>query len=574
MTGRGAADPGTDVATVNRMPGFHPRTAAPRTGRFCGVLIALCMLGVACLLGLRVLRYAPFELPAVVDALLGSLLTVAAFGFILPLVAGLPQLVLLAAVVLAACLRPRLALARTQRPWQLRPWLIALLWIECGLNHHLLDVNPAIAALGALSLVANELKRVHRGGPGVAAALFGACAVGAAGALLAQTWADGIAVAAMALLAAAVLWRGDATAGTHEQRLLLVAAAVGCQLLASLLPLATGGPDGAVRIGSGMAYSFCESPDGRSLYAAVPATPTMPQWLPGSAHGAGGHVAEYDAATLAERTRHRFFDASLHGRIEYLLCLRDRVEVGLTNVTIDGRHDQDHAVAFATDGSGRFQRDLLGGGAGHGMVADPRRGATYYVSENKPIIVRVDGDGSRRSQRVRPEGKAGALVVGPLSVHPGRDRLYFAGWLNDRYAYELDPARFAVSRTFAHRNGGALGIAVDAELDRLYTVGIWGMEVFDLATGRLIRRHRLGLLSRSPAIDTGNDLVFVPSTVEGKMRIFDRRTLELLDVLAIGHGARIPLYSPARHRVYGGTSRAHHYWDTDAVAASLRGAGG
>jgi hypothetical protein len=111
---------------------------------------------------------------------------------------------------------------------------------------------------------------------------------------------------------------------------------------------------------------------------------------------------------------------------------------------------------------------------------------------------------------------------------------------------------------------------VDEDLDRLWVVGVWGMEIFDLETGRLLRRRRLGLLSRSPAIDREHDIVYVASTTEGKIRLFDRRTLELLGVLPVGHGPRIPHFSEAQRRLFSSSSAAHFFWDGAALAWRFR----
>ena len=522
------------------------------------------------LVGLRFVRYLPLDLPAPLDAALGLGLVLSTFSFLYPMLGAPVHALALFAVAALSVLAPQRVLASTVRPWRLTPWLHALVWVELLLNHYLLDFNPYLALLLVVGWLAVEVDRVGRlGGPGHWGLAAVAAAVAAGLGAGADTPTD---TAASLVFASGVWWLlrfGPMWFGARERRLLVVMLGIGSQLLAAALPLLVP-MHGGTRLGEGMAYSFCESPTRPLLFAAVPEAPAMRQWSLGSAHGMGGYVAEYDADTLVERARHRFFSAAFHGRLEYLLCLDDSVQVGMTNATIDGRRDQDNAMAFSLDEPGRFERDLLGGGAGHAIAYDRTRDALYYFSENKPDVVRVERTNGRREFLSPLRTGRFALVVGPQSMHRARDRLYVAEWLNGRYAHELDLGSLEVTRSFAHRDGGANGIAVDEELDRLYTVGLWGMEVFDLATGALIARKRLGFLGRSPAIDRVNDLVYVPSTAEGKIRVFDRHSLELLGAIAIGHGPRIPYLSPSRGRLYASTSRAHYYWSTAELKARFR----
>lgn len=530
------------------------------------------MLALAGAVGLRFVRYLPVELPAAFDYALGVALIVTSFAFLYPLLVAPVQVVVLLGVALAGWIRPASLFAQRTRPWRVRPWFHALVWVELMLNHYLFDLNPYLAVSLALALVAFEIDRLawgeQAGRVGYAVLVTGALATLA---IMSDTAAD---ATAGAVLAVGVLWVlrwGKAWCGSRERRVLVIAGGAGCQLLAAFLPLIAPG-HGGTRLDDGLAYSFCEAPGHAALFAAIPEAPTMRQWTLRGGHGSSGYVAEYDAATLALRARHRFFSETFHGRIEYLLCLDDSVQVGMTNVTIDGRHDQDHAMSFPLDDPSRFERDLLGGGAGHGIAHDAARDALFYVSENKPILVRVDGEtGARETVRIGDVEHA-SLVVGLQSVHRARDALYVSGWLNGRDVFEVDLATLAVRRVFPHRNGGAHGITVDEELDRLYSVGLWGMEVFDLETGALVARKRLGMLGRAPAIDTVNDLLYVPSTVEGKIRVLDRKTLELRGALAIGHGPRIPYYSPRGARVFSSSSLAHYYWEADALAARFRSA--
>lgn len=529
------------------------------------------MLAVATAVLLRAARYLPLELPSALDAALGTALVVTTFQFIFPLVLAPFQVALAASLVVAALLAPSTVFARTALPWRLRPWAHAAAWLGLACNHYLLDINPYLAWTLVMALAAVVLDGAA---PGVcrrrvllaATAATGIAALG----LGAQTAPEMAAALVYAGVAALVVLHGAGWFGTRERRLIVIAAAIAAQLAASFLPLALPRQAGT-RLGNGLAYSFCEAPDRGALFAAVPEAPTMREWSVWQGHGGNGYVAEYGLDDLRLRAKHRFFSDDFHGRLEFLVCLDDSVQVGMTNVFIDGRREQDHVMSFALDDPARFERDVLGGGVGHGIAYDAARDSLYYVSERTPVLVRLDRTtGSRRELRLR-DRPFGALVVGPTSVDRSRDALYVSEWFQGRSVFEVDLATLTVRRAFAHRNGGAHGVTVDEEMDRLYAVGLWGMEVFDLRTGALIARKRLGMLGRAPAIDKARGLLYVPTTVEGKIRVFDRRTLAPRGAMPIGYGPRIPYFSATQDRLYSSSGLAHYAWSGAELAARFGG---
>jgi hypothetical protein len=531
----------------------------------------LAALTLAVLLGLRVLRYLPLDLPDRLDGWLGQALVVSWLLFIFPLLLLPKHLAALALLAAMLAVRPGLFARREEGRWRLRPWFHAFLWLELALNHALLDLNPYLALVLAFGLAATELDGRWPAASGRGfAAVVGALIVTFAA--LSDTWADAVAALVFGVLLAALLRVGGRAFGSRERRLLVIAAGIACQLLAAFLPLALPWHGGS-KLGEGMAYSFCEAPRHRAVFAAVPRTPTMLPWSRGGRHGEGGYVAEYRIPELLPAGQHRFFSSEFYGRLEWLTCLPDAVQVGMTNTFYRGRQDQDHAMEFSIADPRQFTPDLLHGGAGHGIAYDEKRDALYYVSENKGTLVRVDRATGQRETILSDalQGKPfHSLIVGPRSIHRERDSLFLVGWFNGTHAYELDLETRAIVREYPHRDGGALGVTVDEERDRLYVVGVWGMEVFDIPTGKVLLRKRLGLLSRSPAIDLENDLVYVPATVEGKIRVFDRKTLVSLGAIAVGHGPRIPLFSERQGRLFSSSSLAHYYWDGAMLASRFR----
>ena len=165
----------------------------------------------------------------------------------------------------------------------------------------------------------------------------------------------------------------------------------------------------------------------------------------------------------------------------------------------------------------------------------------------------------------------GSLLLSRYSIHTKRDTIYFVEWLGGRYVHEMSLFPFRFQRSYRHNNGGAIGLTVDEDLDRIYVTGLWGLEVFDLETGNLIFRKRLGFFSRVPVLDAERGLLYVPSTVEGKIRVFDRGSLQLLGVIPIGYGTRHAYLSLAGDRFFASSQVAYYYWDASALALRFRG---
>ena len=543
------------------------------------LVAAAAAIALALLLLLRVLRYLPLTPPDAIDAALGNALMFAWLLFIFPLLLAPWHVAIAALLAVAVCVRPRIGLTRaggadpTEGRWQLRPWLHALVWAECALNHALFDVNPHLALAAGIGFAGVEIDaRRTRDRVGDRHQAILVSVVILVWILAADTWAD---VSAGLLLAAAVwtlLRDAKRVLATRERRLAVLLAGAACQLFAAGLPLLIP-MHGGTRLGSGLAYSFCESQAAGKLFAAVPEAPTMLPWSLGGAHGRGGFVARYDLPDLTHSTRLTFFSDDFHGRLEWVQCLDDRVYVGMTNTTWRGRTHQDHALAFDIADPSRVEPDVTGGGTGHGIAHDRRRDALYFVSENQPAILRLDlRTGAREEvmQTVPAKKPFLSLVVGPSSVSAARDSLFLAEWFGGTHAYEVDLETQRLRHLYPHRNGGALGLAVDEEMRRLYVVGVWGMEVFDLDTEQVVARRRLGLLSRSPAIDAERGLVYVASTAEGRIRVFDRETLELRGAIPIGYGPRIPLYS-STDRLLASSAVATWSWDGDDLAERFDG---
>jgi len=163
----------------------------------------------------------------------------------------------------------------------------------------------------------------------------------------------------------------------------------------------------------------------------------------------------------------------------------------------------------------------------------------------------------------------GSLAMAP-TTHRKRDSFFVGTWLTGSTVYEIDLGQPAVRRQFELRSGCIADLAVDELYDRVYATSMWGVDVIDLSRGRVERRIRTGTGARTPVIDSQNGLVYVSTTVEGRLRAFDRATLEPVGVLAIGTGVRRWHFLEGAGRLLATNNDAYYWWDAAALAARLR----
>jgi len=151
------------------------------------------------------------------------------------------------------------------------------------------------------------------------------------------------------------------------------------------------------------------------------------------------------------------------------------------------------------------------------------------------------------------------------SIHPGRNRIYLMEFMHARYAHAIDLDSLRPVARYDVASGGAMGLTVDPERDRLFVSSLWGLEVFDLATDRLILRMRTGLGNRPIVVDRARNRLYLSSMVEGKIRILDRDTLEVIGQIPIGIGPRFPYLTGDGKRLLASSTRAHYWWDPDTL---------
>ena len=558
----------------------------------------LCMAGLAVLLGTRLAYYTVPALPSLLLRFNEALMQFHVRAFM----AGLALAVLEALVILALVLRrafrgrPHLRVepaagASVQRA--LRPWVYVLGGTLCLHHHYVFDADPFMAPLcwTSLALVALWFAWGRRL-CAMPASRWGAAALALAALAACFWWAPdpacATAVAVWTVCVTLIVWLGTrvlrpAAALFTGVLLLPVGVLIFPILFAGVIPGALR-PLAHVMESQGYAYNYCEFPERHRLFLSVPSCAT------GKLEGCErAYVAEYDTEDFSKRTVHQFFDASFTGGLRELLCVGDVVQVTMNLARLDGVLYLSNVMEFDAGDPSRFRRtiyapdvlarhtpDLLG----HRYAYDRKRDAVLYSSEWSNTVFRLDRKtgmlDERAGDRLPPKPfqgvlRAFGLFISTAAIHEGRDSLFLSQWADGSDIYEMDLGTLALKSVLTTHDTGSFGTTVDEKYDRLIASGLWGINVFDLKTGALLLRERLGPGVRDAQLDDRHDLVYLGTTLGGSVWVLDRATLATLGRLPTGVGGRRPYVSADGRWLFVTDQHYTYRYDTDDVAHWFRG---
>ena len=522
----------------------------------------------ACLVAARELHYLRLDWPLPVARTFDALMHLALHSVIVGSITLPVQFIAGLALVLAFAIRPRWFRVPGDGRWESRPWVHSVIWTELALNNFFLDLNPWVARASLASVILLPVRSL--GHPVWSPALTGAFFV--LWIVLSPTVTDAMAVGLWSALFLAVAGAAATRVGGRDRLWLGVSASVLCQLAAAALPLALPLHRG-VKIADGMAYGFCERDEDGRIFAVVPGS----GWGPNAF--LSGHLDEISPASLSVERRLYPFDRSLRGRAIAPLCLPDAIQLAMAQTLIGAKLQWENVMELSADGSRRVRRSLFGADMGQTLFWDRERDAVFYASEWSNRIFRLD----RATGHVNREvGRSfiptnqnhwfffrmrfpGSLAL-TNAIDPSR-RTFVAGhWTTGSTAYEIDLDTLQLRSRIEAHHGGTSQVSIDGAYHRVLLSSPWGLDVFDLETGLPLARLRTGFGCRTAVVDTANDLIYVPTTVEGRIRVLDRASLRRRGVIDIGYGPRNAFFSDRASALLATSSSAYYYWKSDDLA--------
>jgi hypothetical protein len=527
-----------------------------------------CALATAAFLASRELHYLRDDWPAFLARGLDGSMHLAMHCVVILSVSLRWQLGALSAAVLGLLLLPRWLLSSREGEWGSRPWLYAAAWSFVALNNFLLDVNPFLLRFSIVSLVVVFV--FERRGLPVSGRIAAIAACGLVAALMAPTLADVVALGPLSLWLH-LLTLGAVRVAARDRLLLGMAGTVLCQISASLWPLLVPS-HGGTRIAEGMAYGFCEHADRGRVYAAVPGSRS------GRDAFLDGRVDELDSRSLSPLRRFYPFVPAFRGRIIAPLCLPDSLHLGMAETLVGQAGRRENVLELPLDAPDRPRRRLFYEEIGQTLFWDRGRDAVFYASEWSNDIFRL----ARRSGAVdRTVGRAfiprnqdhwfffGRRYPGSLAlstgIHERRDTFFAGHWLTGSTVYEIDLGSLALRSRLQPRHGGTSALSLDEGHERLFVSSMWGLEVLDIESGRAVARVRTGLGCRTAVVDPVNELVYLPSTIEGRIRVLDRETLDVIGAIDVGYGTRNALFAAESRALIATNALAYYSWPSSSL---------
>lgn len=349
------------------------------------------------------------------------------------------------------------------------------------------------------------------------------------------------------------------------------------QLLSAYLPVLI--PPGAAKFSPHLALSFCEARERREIFAAHPQCP-----LAMFSHQCkDAFIGVYDMKTLEHKRDLHLFDAKYYGRPEQLICHQNYLFVSMNEVRQNGVKLGPNTMLVDLAGEKvRTWKNFAGPNIGNSMLYDPMHDALFLTGEFDSDIFRWDFKTQAMNKEIgRPFSNPWywppmkRLNTGSfISHHDGYSKkhntAYFSEWLNGRFVHEVDLSTLKPRRRFAVNGGAALGVTVDDDEGKLWISHLWGVSVFDLVSGNLLSKRRIGFSNRPAVIDYENDLVFMGSTTEGRIHVFDRKTNEHLETIALGIGSRYLMISAETRRLLASAASGSYHFDLSPGSAFIR----
>jgi hypothetical protein len=289
-----------------------------------------------------------------------------------------------------------------------------------------------------------------------------------------------------------------------------------------------------------------------------------------------GVIVEYDTRDFSRAWRHRIFTNDFYARLEQVVCLEDEVQVGMCCTKGSGMDDDEATITWSPSSPQSYERHGLEATARR-LVFDPSNNAVFYVGDRVTRIDRDTGESSDELQRLLLSAAArkGTTYPGQKrlfmaesgALFPEWKRLYIGEFGRGSRIFEVDLDSLEVVSTLVANNGGVIAATVDRDNGHLWVVGLYGLEIYDLNAGVLVTRRRTGTLPRAPVIDRIRDVVYVPTTVEGRIAVFHRTTFRRLGRIPIGLETRNCFLTEDGRWFLASAAREHFVWDAGELAS-------
>ncbi len=316
---------------------------------------------------------------------------------------------------------------------------------------------------------------------------------------------------------------------------------------------------GGTKLSTDLAYGFCENAGRRRLAATVPVCTG-----PTGDRCAEGRIDLYDLDTMTPLTSLRPFRDRFYGRLEQIVCHDEFLLVGMCCATPQGRTNE--LVVTSIAWTGRVLEESVANRQTNRVMLDSEIDSLWLAGLELIHKKLSTGETALVAARKPP----GIFTVEKDGLSARRDSVFIGELFESSLVREFDRSSLSEKAAIDTNGGGVVAVTVDDREGRLYVTGPWGLEIIAADSGIRVSSVRLGFSSRTPVIDERHDLVFIPSTTNGKIYVLDREDGALLGAMSVGFGIRSVLLANEGRWLVASAGQGLWYWDSESLAARFK----
>jgi hypothetical protein len=316
---------------------------------------------------------------------------------------------------------------------------------------------------------------------------------------------------------------------------------------------------GGTRLGTELAYGLCENAGRRRLAATVPVCTG-----PAGDRCAQGRIDLYDLDMMTPVTSLQPFRGRFYGRLEQIVCHDEYLLVGMCCATPQGRPNE--LVVTSIAWTGRVLEESVANRQTHRVLLDSENDTLWLAGLELIHKNLSTGETSVVAARKPP----GIFIVESGGKSARRDSVFIGELFQSSLVREFDRSSLSEKAAIDTNGGGVVAVTVDDREGRLYVAGPWGLEILAADSGMRLDSIRLGFSTRTPVIDERNDVVFVPSTTNGKIYVLDREDGAVLGAMSVGFGIRSVFLADEGRWLVANAGHGLWYWDAATVAEHFK----
>ena len=460
-----------------------------------------------------------------------------------------------------------LARRQTQRNGQWPRWIYGLMMLGLLFANATLDMNPDLfLCQGVITLCFIGNARGTKHGPTLA--LRGFYLLGAIATIVyleRQNAGHAASVAGILFIVLASFILSGIRTQVLERKVTWVFASIALtQVFASLQPALLQPAGWPTQISSSPAYGYCEDSTTGHVWMTFPQCSAFPRHrIDKLAHEQcrAGIIEAYDFSDDPPSlyVKHAPFSPNYFGRLEQPVCQSEQILVGMTDVMMDETKYGGSTMSVHKVSGQVTKRHTFNSNVGHTIAWDSWSKRLFAVDEFSSQAQAYSPGTDQVTAFAESMDNASLTIDGqPLSQN--RQSIFISEHYFGNEVVEFNLEDGLEKHRYLHNNGGGWAATVDDSAALLFVSGMWSLDIFDLRTGLHIKRHRTGFGSRAATVSPLQERVYLPCTLSGTIRVFDRSTLRSLKTVPVGLGVRNLHLMQNETRLIGTNGNGTHVW--------------